>query len=46
MEGPGGPWPAHFCWNILARKDRDTLIEQSATIIIIIQLLQCPALKV
>ena len=23
----------HFCWTMLARKDRDTLIEQSATLI-------------
>ena len=28
-----GAMVPHFCWNILAGKDQDTLIEQSATLI-------------
>ena len=32
-DGGVGAWPPTFCWTMLARKDRDTLIEQSATLI-------------
>ena len=31
MGGPGGPWPPHFFGTLFARKDRDTLIEQSGS---------------
>ena len=31
--GTRGAMAPHFCWTMLVRKDRDTLIEQSATLI-------------
>jgi len=32
--GDGGSCIPHFYWILLTRKDRDTLIEQSATLIV------------